>query len=150
ETDSYTLRLDPGQTAAAVVRPSDSSLQVRLQLRDPSAGLLRTATATGPRQAVVPPATPAAGRGGYQLDVTGLAGSGNYDVSFLLNGAVEEEGVLAGAANDSVAAAQDIDGSSVALAGGADRLAVSGRSEGGDDFYSWHLSAGQSATLAVA
>src|SRR5579885_3355844 len=150
ETDAYTLALDGGQVLTAVLQPTDPSLQVRLELLDPNSATLASADAAQPGAPVVLQTTPITAAGTYQLELVGLAGSGAYTVSLTLGAAVEAEGIAPGAGDDTLAAAQNIDGSSVALPGGADRLAVAGQSDNGSDYYSFHLTQGQTADLALA
>src|SRR6185369_8059647 len=113
----------------------------------PSAALLGSATAPAAgAEAVLQPVT-ASVAGTYTVTIGGAGGTqGLYTARIILNAAVEAES-HGGTANDTRATAQDISSSSVPLPGGADRLAVQGTFNGNDDLYSFHLNAGQSATL---
>jgi hypothetical protein len=107
------------------------------------------ATATAAGQAVLLPATGPLQEGTYRLDVTSLAGAGDYHITLVVNAAVEQEDYT-GLSNDAFAGAQDLDGSSLPLQGSADRLAVLGQADpGGDDHYAFTLAAGQFASLRV-
>jgi hypothetical protein len=125
ETDSFTLNLDANQTATILFEPLDASLQARLTVLDPGSSTLATADAGGAGQRVLLQTVPLANEGLYQIDVTSLTGSGDYELSFYLNAMLDEE-IDGGGGNDSVATAQSILGSQVPLPGAADRLAVRG------------------------
>src|SRR5262245_39237203 len=53
ETDSFEIRLDPGQKLSAVLRPLDSSIQAKVELHDPSSALVGEAMAAAAGQPVV-------------------------------------------------------------------------------------------------
>ena len=150
QTNTYTVRLDAGQVVTAVVHPVDASLQAGLEVRASDATVLASTVASSAGAAAILQTAPIVSADVYQIVVTGVAGSGAFTVGLNLNATVEEEGILSGSVNDSRTNAQAIDGSSVAVANGCDRLAVVGQSDNGDDFYSFHFNAGQTATLAVA
>src|SRR5262249_52460171 len=84
----------------------------------------------------------------YTLRLTALAGTGAYTAGLTLNAVLEAEG-YGGPSNDTLATAQPLDGSAVALQGTATRFGVLGATEGGSDFYSFSLAAGQVASLVV-
>lgn len=126
DTDSYTLSVDAGETITAVFTPLDPSEQATLALVSPEGSLLGSASAAAAGQPVVLETLGAATTGTYTIDVISLAGTGRYQVALTLNAAVEEAGLVPGAADSSLATAQNLDDSSVALAGAADRLAVLG------------------------
>lgn len=148
--DSYTLPLAAGQLVTAALQPGDPSLQAGLRLRGPGGALLAMADPGAAGETVVIQAAPASAAGTYVLDVTGLSGAGGYTVRVTLNAAVEEEGLLDGATNNSRAAAQSLDATALPLPGAATRLGVTGVSGSGDDYYSFTLQAGQTATLALS
>src|SRR5205814_5546756 len=112
-----TLDLDPGQTVAVLVTPTPSSaLRPTVQLLDPSDTVLGAATAAAAGQsALLQPVAVTAG-GTYKVVVSGAdSTTGGYRVKPVLNAAVEEEGALAGAGNDTRETAQGLDGSFVTL-----------------------------------
>ncbi len=148
-TTIHTISLDAGQTVSLVQTPA-LSLQASVQLRDPGGQVLATANAAAAGAPALLQATPVAIAGQYQLEVVGVAGSGDYTLELTLNGAVEEEGVLAGA-NNSVATAQDIAASALPLPGGGQQLTAVGRAETGTaDFYQFPIAAGELATVTAA
>ena len=130
DTDGFTLDLDAEQRVTVVLTPVASSTQGRLELFGPGGGSLGAAAASGAGETVVLQTAPAATAGTYRIEATSLAGTWRYQVQVILNAAAEEEELL-GASNDTIGTAQDIEGSSVALQDGADRLAVVGT--GGSD-----------------
>jgi len=91
----------------------------------------------------------AAAGGIYRVTVGDASGStGLYTAQLILNAVVESES-HSGPSNNTRPTAQSLTGSSVGLGGGSDRLAVMGTFNGNDDLYSFHLDAGQSATLGL-
>ncbi len=83
-----------------------------------------TASAAG--ETAILQTVPVAAAGAYMVTVSGAAGTaGQYTLEITLNAAQELE-TGGGPANDTMAAAQDIDGSFLALTGNADRGAVAG------------------------
>ena len=90
-TTSYTIKVGPNQTLAAVFQPLDNSEVARVRLLDPSSQTLRDVTAASAGQPLVLQSTAPLSAGIYQLDVISIAGSGNYQVNLTANAAVEEE-----------------------------------------------------------
>lgn len=149
DLDSFTLSVDGGQTIALAVDPGPS-LQATVELRDPSGVLLGSAASAAPgMEAVLAPAA-ADDAGVYTVTVGGGASStGRYSLAVILNAAVEKE-AHDGAANDTLAAAESIDASFVALVGDARRGAVVGSlSAGNEDWFAFSLGAGESVSLVA-
>ena len=130
ETDDFTLDLDAGQTVAILLQPQDSSLQGRLELLDPSAVSIGSVDANSAGDNILLQSVSAPTSGTYRIDVSNLAGTGDYAMSVTLNAVVEDE-PLVGSDNDTLASAQDLEPSAVSIDGNADRLAVVGEIERG-------------------
>src|SRR5262249_23126851 len=120
-----------------------------VQLADPFGSGLGGATAAGPGKEVVLQTVPAATDGTYTFTVGSAAGSGAYTVQVLLNTALQGQ-AHGGPSDGSRATGQDLEPSFITLPKGASRGAVLGNFKGSDDFYSFHLDAGQAVTLAAA
>jgi subtilisin family serine protease len=148
DTDSFTLAVNAGQTVTVLVHPLGTTLQPTVQLADPSGTGLGSAVAAGPGQEVVLQTVPAATDGTYTITVGSAAGSGAYTVQILLNTALQAQ-AHGGPGDGSRATAQDLGPSFIPLPKGASRGAVVGNFKGSDDFYSFHLDAGQAVTLAA-
>jgi methionine-rich copper-binding protein CopC len=149
DVDNLTANLNPGQTLTVVITPTTATLQPVITILDPNNNKIGTATAPAAGQvAVVETATVSTG-GIYTVQVSDAGGNlGLYTVAEYLNAYVKT-----GASNVSIATAQDLSSSSIALGSGkADRLAVVGSIPGGSDsqdYYSFNLAAGQSTTVVV-
>lgn len=132
DTDSYTLNLDAGQTVTIVAHPTVSvavTLQPTLQWRDPSNALLGSATAAAVGQDALLQTIPVSVSGTYTLTVGAVGSStGAYSLQVILNAAAELESHN-GPDNSTLAAAQDINGSFLALTGSASRGAAIGTLE---------------------
>lgn len=148
ETDSFTVSLNSGQTLTAILSPEDPSIEGRVELLNPDSVSLRVATAGASGQNVALQAVSIATDGVYRIDVTSQTGSGDYKIDLLLNAVAEDE-ELHGISNDTIAAAQSLEASSISLQDDADRLAVLGVSEGGDDLFAFNLVADQLTSLAL-
>lgn len=128
DADRYWLTIDAGQRITAVVTPPEgSSLQPVIELLGAGGNSLATISSDAVGQAVALQSVLADIDGVYTLVVSGAAGStGAYTTRLLLNAAAEDEH-LGGPANDELANPQHLDSGSVALGGGADRLAIAGQ-----------------------
>lgn len=126
--NDYFIFLDAGQTLFATSRAT-SSLQPTIEVRDPGGALIGSGSAIGTSSATPVLAVATAGR--YRITFGGAGSSvGSYTATVLLNSGLEIED-LGGAANDSLATAQNIDATVIAPGAGiADRLAVTGRLPG--------------------
>ncbi|MCA9236858.1 MAG: pre-peptidase C-terminal domain-containing protein, partial [Planctomycetales bacterium] len=135
EVDVLTIDLDAGQTLSLAVDP-DAALTADVQIVDTSATLLASGLSSAPGEGVLLQTVPVAAAGTYTISVRGATSStGSYDLNLVLNAAVEMESVDGLANNDDVAAAQDIDGSFLAIGSGVtERGAVTGTGEGGPDY----------------
>jgi hypothetical protein len=126
DIDSFTIAVDPNQTITAIVTPAPG-LQPTVTLADPSSAVIGSATAAAAGQAALIQTAPATTGGTYTLIVGGAAGTiGGYTLQVVLNAAQEEEGLLAGVTNDTLATAQNIDASLIAFEPGVSRGAVLG------------------------
>ena len=140
DVDTFTLPLAPGQTLSVLVTPTGSGLQPSVQFLDPTNTPIGTATATAAGQNALIQATATTGTSGvYKIVVSGAAGTvGGYTVQVTLNAAQELEGTIAGATNNTLATAQDINGSFISLtspASSAQRGAVLGQTDAGTGNY---------------
>lgn len=144
QVDNFTLSLDADQSLALLFSPQGGPSTTRLRLFDPAGVPLGSAESDGP---VLLPLTHATAAGTYTIEVSALAGSGDYQLSAFLNAVLEQE--LVSGTNNTTAAAQDLSPSSFPL-GAGDRLAARGQTGPGDDFYSFTLDAGSVVTLALA
>ena len=143
DTDGFYADLDAGQTLTAVAEPGPG-LAPALALFGPDDVLLAAGGA-------VLQTAPLAAAGRYRVEVSGAGGStGDYELRWILNAAreLEESG---GAANGTVATAENLADSFLPLIGRADRGAALGRCATGadEDWYRFELRAGTVATLAV-
>ena len=150
DSDSFTIDIENGQTISVLVE-TDGTLQGVVELRDPSNAIVASATAAAAGDSLVLQAVPTTGSGTYTVTVTGVSGTtGSYSVRLLLNAVLEAES-HGGAANNSIATAQDLSPSFISLGFGvADSGAVLATGEGAVDYYSFSLTAGQSVSLALA
>jgi hypothetical protein len=156
DTDNFTLNIDPGQTVTLLVTPTDPGLQPTVQLLDPSGQTLGSAVAAAAGQNALLQATATTTGGTYTIGVGGASGKvGHYTVRATLNAALENEGTVVGASNDTPATAQDLGPSFVTVQTSlsqAQRGAVVGTTDnntGPVDYYSFAVSAGQSVAVAL-
>jgi hypothetical protein len=133
DTDNFTLRVDPGQTITVVVTPT-AALRPTVALLNPSNGVVGSDTASAAGQRALIQTVGTAAGGTFTITVGAAGGTtGEYSVQVFLNAAQEVEGTLAGADNNTPAAAQDLGPSFVTLStpqAGAARGAVLGRTDG--------------------
>ncbi|MCU0707694.1 MAG: S8 family serine peptidase [Pirellula sp.] len=122
DTDSFTIKVDPGQTITAVVEAS-GTLRSTVKIFGPNGSLVASSTAAAPgRDALiqtyrVPGKLLGGGVGpsAYTVVVGGTDGTtGSYKLQLILNAAVEPEN-NGGATNDSMATAFDIGNSFLSL-----------------------------------
>jgi hypothetical protein len=132
DTDSFTLVVDPAQTITAIVTGS-GGLQASVELRHPDSTLIGSATAAAAGQSALLQTARAATGGTYTFTVSGAGGAtGNFTLQVILNAAKEAEGTIAGATNNTLATAQDINDSFIPLRtslASAKRGAVNGVSD---------------------
>ena len=150
DIDSFTLDLEAGQTLALIVTPA-ATLHPTIELRDSSNTLLASASAAGAGKPALIQLATIATAGTYTIVVAGAAGTtGTATVQAFLNAAAEAER-FAGAANDTIATAQNLDAAFIALAAGGQRAAVLGTSVAASatDYYSFTLGGGDTTTLAL-
>jgi len=115
DTDSFTLAVDPDQTVTAIVTGS-GGLQPSVELRNPASTVIGSATAAAVNQSALLQTAPASTGGTYTFTVSGAGGAtGDYSLQVILNAAKESEGTISGATNNTLATAQNIDGSFIKL-----------------------------------
>jgi Big-like domain-containing protein len=124
DTDSFTIKVDAGQTITVVVQP-DAGLKPNVTLSGPLSGSA-TAGAAG-QDAVLQTVGPTV-EGEYTVTVASAGGFGGYTVEIILGAAVELES-HDGGLNNSPATAQDISGSFIPLLKGSTRGAVLGQTD---------------------
>ncbi len=133
DTDNFTLNIDPNQTISLLLTPTSASLQPRIELFDPANASLGFASAPAVGQVTGIQTRLAVSGGVYRFAVSGVGGTtGGYTLAVILNAAFELEGQVVGASNNSIATAQDINGSFITLQtaqASAQRGAVSGVSD---------------------
>jgi hypothetical protein len=123
--ENLLVDLDDGQTVSIVVTTA-SSLQATITLQGPTGVPLAAAVASSAGETVRLNAIPIATPGSHSLVVRGVSGTtGSFTARLVLNAALELEGP-GGSSNDTIAAAEDIDASWIALGAGAERGAVIG------------------------
>jgi hypothetical protein len=141
-SDTFTIFLDAGQKLTVGVAPDSASLRPRIELLDSNGNVLGAAESTGAGLAVSMQAVQIPTTAIYTLRVQGISGTGPFRSLILLN-ALEETEFFGEPKNDTLATATALDSSSLALQGPADRMAVLGIADGGDDFYRVDLAQGQ-------
>ena len=157
DSDTFTINVDPGQTISVLVTLTGTSLQPSVQLLDTSDTVISTATAAaaGQNALIQAKSTTGTASGIYKIIVSGAtATTGDYTVQVILNAALELEGRMAGAANNTLVAAQDISGSFINLMqsmSSAMRGAILGQTDlsGIADYYSFTVVANDTDTIAV-
>lgn len=107
DEDTFTLNLDPNQKISVLVT-SAAGLQSEIELRDPSNVLLASSTAGAAGQNNLLQTVNTTSGGTYLFRVRGAGGTtGSYTVQVVLNSALETEGKLPGASNDTLGTAQN-------------------------------------------
>jgi sugar lactone lactonase YvrE len=130
DTDSYTVRLDPGQTATLVVTGA-SSLQAGVDLYGPTGNHVAGTTASASGAAAVLQAVPITMGGTYKITVSGANNTtGTFSVQLILNAAAQKER-YGGPSDDTITGAQNLTNSFINLGNGASRGAVLGFVPGG-------------------
>lgn len=123
--DEYTLQLDAGQTITLVAEPNPS-LRPGVAILDSNEVSLASATAAAAGQNAAIQTFRVDAAGTYTLRVSGVDGStGDYHLLVYLNTGLEEES-LGGAANDSLASAQNLETSFRDIGGGGQLATVIG------------------------
>lgn len=181
DIDSFTLTLGTDQLLTVFARPTgtaaaESGLRIGLSVFDANAQLVASIEGAAGDGVALQTLRAAGGgylaAGTYRVDLTNLAGDGNYEVGVLLGARTEAESAGIGAANDitnnEVANAENIDSSFIALGNGGSRgavvgsLAVPAANQGGGeplqaldadaagDHYRFTLGADQYATVVLA
>lgn len=117
--DSFSLVLDANQLLSITARPvAAEGLSPRIEIFDPFAQLVASDDASGPNSSALVQSQSVVAAGTYRIDVTSLAGGGDYEL-IVRTGAAAEEEEFGGPANDEIASAQSLAGSSIPLPGGA-------------------------------
>ncbi|MDP2105161.1 MAG: ThuA domain-containing protein, partial [Desulfobulbaceae bacterium] len=133
------------------ILPTNPDIQARLEVTDPDGGA-HFVEAAAPGEAIFLHNLPsgATNVGSFSIEATSISGTGDYQAVYWLNAVVETES-YGGPTNDDITSALTLSASSLALPNGADRLAVVGKADNTTpDYYSFTLSAGQQATLALS
>jgi hypothetical protein len=118
-----------------LVTPTSSGLRPAVQLLDPTNAVIGSATAAAAGQnAVLQTVASGTATGVYKIVVSSAgATTGNYTVQITLNAALESEGLVSGATDNTLGTAQFIASSATVLGGAgsaARRLAVVGQTDG--------------------
>src|SRR6516164_550727 len=130
-TQSFILSVDASQTITVDVLPA-VSLQATIELRDPSNNLVGSATAGAVGQEALLQTAPASSAGTYTITIGGTNNTtGTFHVRAALNAMFESE-AHGGLSNDTLATAQDLDSSAIALSPFSDRMAVLGDFDGNE------------------
>ena len=154
DVDLYDLGLNAGQNVTILLVARNQGLRQRVSLLDGDGNVVATAEASQGGQSLMLSEVPVPAEGPYTLSVEDLDGAGYYRLRLMTNTDIEQE-VVFPVGNNSLASAQNIDGSSFALGDGIDRLSVAGGAAtwanlpGGDDYYSFTLTAGQVVTVVT-
>ena len=124
DSDSFTIDLDAGQTLTALLHPA-AGLQPTVSITGPGGVTAGPVAAVAVGQDALLQTMVISTAGTYTVTISSLDGvtTGRYTLQLTLNAALESE-EHNGAADDTLATAQDIDGSFITLAGGAQRGAV--------------------------
>ena len=148
EVDGYNIKLDPGQTLSVLVE-AEGGLVPAVEVRDSIGNPLATGVPVGSSQVVQGLAIDTAGL--YEVAVSGSGGTtGPYALSILLNALFEEE-AAGGVANESSAAAEDLEAGAIVLGvRPAARLAALGHAGFGEDFESGSVGSDWALTSSVA
>ncbi|MEZ6132743.1 MAG: CARDB domain-containing protein [Planctomycetaceae bacterium] len=152
EVDTHTFDLDAGQTLSSLFTPLDASIQGRIELFEPGAASpVISIDAAAADNSIGFNAFSVTVPGTHTLQVTSLAGSGNYVVDTILNAVGEQEDVSGIGSNDTLATSENIDASAIPLQGTADRVAAVGdlNSPTDEDWYSFTVAPGQPTSLIV-
>ena len=149
DADDYTISLDAGQKSSVRVTPAEAGLQIQVELIGlDGSTMLGTANAAA-GQTVLLQNVAIAATGTYTVRISSLAGSGAYETQLVLNAQLENE-AWSSSDNSAQASAEELNGSAIGLSGSADRLGVLGNvTANGNDWYSFSLAAGQSASLVA-
>ncbi|MEZ6190658.1 MAG: CARDB domain-containing protein [Phycisphaerales bacterium] len=126
DVDTFVLDADAGQKLSFRLKALAPELQMHVRVLDPGGAVLldTVASAAGDSLLIQPTALPVSGQ--YVIEITSAAGVGGYELQATLNAALQVAG------NDSIANAQSLDGSAIALGNGAEHLAVTGNVTGTD------------------
>ena len=150
DDDVFTLNVEAGQLISVVVVPASNTLQPIVEIVSPDGTVLASSIASVGGFAASIQTLLATDEGTYKFVVRGESNTqGKFDLRVVLNSALETES-LSGPDNNSLSTAQDLTPSTLSLADGVSRLAVSGTSNLDDDFYRFTLPSGAYVTLAGA
>ena len=153
DTDTYTVQLDGNQLLSVVTEVLSASLQLEITVLDADDDSL-VATLGGNAGESLALQTLRGLSGAYKVQVHGVAGTGQYRFTLVLNALVEQESLGGDVTNNTLASATPLEGGALAVGSiGRDRLAVIGERATGaatdDDYYRIHLLAGQAASMAL-
>ena len=140
DTDSFTIDLDAGQTMTALADPA-GGFQPTLAITGPGDVNTGLVASPGAGKDAVLQTVAVAAAGTYTVTVGSAGGTtGSYTLQLTLNAALAAE-EHDGPSDDTLATAQNIDGSFVALSSGARRGAVVGTLAGLGAGTTWSISA---------
>ena len=155
EFDIHNVELDAGQTISLEVLP-DTGVSLSAVLIDPNGFTVDFLPAVTPGLRTVSQTAPVLVSGTYMIGALGVSGTvGDYEINVVLNSAIEAEynGLDP---NDTYLTSQSIEGSFFTDlgVGGAERGAVIGNTDfvgpTEEDWYSFQLSDGESASIVLA
>ncbi len=132
DVDAFTVAVEAGQTLAVLLTPTTATLQMAVELRDPSNALVASATAGAVNQPVLLNPTGLTVAGTYTISVRDVGSAiGVYTVQTTLNAVSEFEG-NGGGSNNTPATAQSLTPSQLALTtsqSAGSRFAAVGRTD---------------------
>ena len=154
DQDRFTVSIDPNQRVSIAVMPTGNTLQPVVTLLDSSNHVIATNAAVSAGNAALLQSVSSSGTASelYTVQIEGAAGStGGYSFRIALNAALEDESLIPGVSNDTIAAAQNIDSSTVSPSSTSTRLGLLGTisSATDQDNFQFSMSAGETATLAA-
>lgn len=152
DTHLYSLDLDANQRLSALVAPQSPDLRARIAVTGPGGFSLGPIDAGAPGEWVGFQTISVEQRGTYSIEIDRLEGAGSFELRLLLNAAIEQERGTE-ASNDTLATAEDIEGSFLVLPGEGQRGAAVGNLSAGTDDVDWFsfvLEENQRATLVVS
>jgi hypothetical protein len=152
ETHLYSVNLDANQKLSALLVPESPDIRARIAVTGPGGFSLGPIDAEAPGEWVGFQTIAVEQAGIYSIEIDRLEGAGSFELRLLLNAAIEQERGTE-ASNDTLATAEDIEGSFLMLPGGGQRGAAVGNlpvGSGDVDWFAFALEENQRATLLVS